>query len=362
MSAMRTLVPTPKAPHQVKHAQTTLTTPTHLTNNHAVNSILHLQRTIGNQAVQRLLAMHTNATAAERSEQQADRSAAHSDNTLSSQERSFFEPRFGHDFSQVRIHADANSARMADSMDAEAFTYGRDIYFGSGKRGPQTTAANPLLAHELAHVVQQSHTGPRLQPKLRITGNASHVSRAIALLNSGLGRFYHVSIDRTGLVSIESVRAAHQSSATGPTAQQRALADQLSTVINDSHNVNMTASAGSATLIGNFPTADFDIADVEMIGVSALIHEIVEQYQRQARGMAVGDETTGAHGAGIVAEQTVRGATRGTEREISQTINADRTVTGVYEIPYTYPNGRRRIMVLHIRNSNIQSVTWRDER
>jgi len=70
--------------------------------------------------------------------------------------RAFMEERFGVDFSNVRIHADSEAARMARALNAEAFTYGRDIYFGEGRYRPETTEGKKLLAHELTHVVQQS--------------------------------------------------------------------------------------------------------------------------------------------------------------------------------------------------------------
>jgi len=69
--------------------------------------------------------------------------------------RAFMEERFGLDFGPVRIHADSEAARMARALNAEAFTYGRDIYFGEGKYRPETTEGKKLLAHELTHVVQQ---------------------------------------------------------------------------------------------------------------------------------------------------------------------------------------------------------------
>jgi len=69
--------------------------------------------------------------------------------------RAFMEERFGVDFSNVRIHADSEAARMARALNAEAFTYGRDIYFGEGRYKPETTEGKRLLAHELTHVVQQ---------------------------------------------------------------------------------------------------------------------------------------------------------------------------------------------------------------
>jgi len=69
--------------------------------------------------------------------------------------RNFFEPRFDHDFSQVRIHADTRSAESAKMMNARAYTLGRDIVFGSGQYGPMTAEGQRLLAHELTHVMQQ---------------------------------------------------------------------------------------------------------------------------------------------------------------------------------------------------------------
>jgi Domain of unknown function (DUF4157) len=69
--------------------------------------------------------------------------------------RAFMEPRFGHDFSRVRIHADPGASHAADATQAQAFTFGGDIVFGSGKFAPSTPAGQKLLAHELTHVVQQ---------------------------------------------------------------------------------------------------------------------------------------------------------------------------------------------------------------
>ncbi|MEL6353624.1 MAG: DUF4157 domain-containing protein [Cyanobacteria bacterium J06627_28] len=74
---------------------------------------------------------------------------------LSLSERGFFEPRFGHDFGQVRIHRDARAAALVDSLKAKAFAVGPDIVLGIGQYKPQTTDGRRLLAHELTHVVQQ---------------------------------------------------------------------------------------------------------------------------------------------------------------------------------------------------------------
>ena len=69
--------------------------------------------------------------------------------------RAFMEPRFGHDFSKVRVHADARAAEAASSIDARAFTSNRSVVFGGGAYAPQTESGRRLLAHELTHVVQQ---------------------------------------------------------------------------------------------------------------------------------------------------------------------------------------------------------------
>jgi hypothetical protein len=81
---------------------------------------------------------------------------------LSRSERDFFEPRFEENFSQVRVHSDPHAAIMAQSVNARAFTLGRDIVFGSGEYSPDTATGKRLLAHELTHVVQQN-SGPTFQ-------------------------------------------------------------------------------------------------------------------------------------------------------------------------------------------------------
>ncbi len=70
--------------------------------------------------------------------------------------RAFFEPRFGRDFSQVLVHTDAGAARSAQAMKARAYTVGRNVVFGAGEFRPQSVEGKRLLAHEFAHVVQQS--------------------------------------------------------------------------------------------------------------------------------------------------------------------------------------------------------------
>ena len=72
--------------------------------------------------------------------------------------RAFFEPRFGANFRQVRIHTDEHAARTASSINAKAFTAGQHIAFASGQYSPDSHRGLRLLAHELTHVVQQGNS------------------------------------------------------------------------------------------------------------------------------------------------------------------------------------------------------------
>lgn len=74
--------------------------------------------------------------------------------------RSLMEPRFGHDFSGVRVHADRSAAESANALQARAYTLGNRIVFGEGQFAPGTASGQRLLAHELAHVLQQGSGSP----------------------------------------------------------------------------------------------------------------------------------------------------------------------------------------------------------
>ena len=74
--------------------------------------------------------------------------------------RAYFEPRFGADFSSVKIHTNTSAMHMARSINAKAFTFGKDVVFGEGQYSPQTSNGKRLMAHELTHVVQQEGVQP----------------------------------------------------------------------------------------------------------------------------------------------------------------------------------------------------------
>ena len=87
---------------------------------------------------------------------------------LDTNARAFMEPRFGHDFSRVRVHTGEKAAESARAVNALAYTVGRDVVFDTGQYAPATDAGRRLIAHELTHVVQQGNSAG---------GHASTVSR-----------------------------------------------------------------------------------------------------------------------------------------------------------------------------------------
>ena len=79
---------------------------------------------------------------------------------LDTSTRAFMEPRFGHDFSHVRVHTDAKAAESARSVNALAYTVGRNMVFGREQYTPGTRSGAQLMAHELTHVIQQEGGHP----------------------------------------------------------------------------------------------------------------------------------------------------------------------------------------------------------
>lgn len=86
--------------------------------------------------------------------------------------RAFFEPRFGQDFSRVRIHADDRAAASAQTLAARAYTVASDVVFGASQFAPSTDTGRQLLAHELTHVIQQqSASSQRKKPEVMSGGS-----------------------------------------------------------------------------------------------------------------------------------------------------------------------------------------------
>lgn len=96
---------------------------------------------------------------------EVDTVLASSGQPLDAAARAELEPRFGHDFSQVRVHADAAAQASARAVDAAAYTVGQHLVFGAGQYRPHSSEGRHLLAHELTHVLQQGPAARGLQRK-----------------------------------------------------------------------------------------------------------------------------------------------------------------------------------------------------
>jgi len=92
--------------------------------------------------------------------------------------RAFMEPRFGHDFGKIRVHADDAADRASRSLGARAFTYGQNIAFRDGQYDPGSAEGARLLAHELTHTVQQDvGNGP---PQIQRAPGGDDVGKKLA--------------------------------------------------------------------------------------------------------------------------------------------------------------------------------------
>jgi hypothetical protein len=92
--------------------------------------------------------------------------------------RSFFEPRFGHDFSRVRVHADSKAADSAQAVHASAYTVGNDIVLDQGQLAPGTEVGSKILAHELAHTIQQGDSHAEDSATLQVDHSGSAAEQA----------------------------------------------------------------------------------------------------------------------------------------------------------------------------------------
>ncbi len=93
---------------------------------------------------------------------------------LTPEQRMYFEPRFGRDFSAVRVHTDGTAKHAARAINARAYTLGSNIAFNSGEYDGVSSNGQQLLAHELAHVVQQSGApAARVQRTVAGTSNCA---------------------------------------------------------------------------------------------------------------------------------------------------------------------------------------------
>ena len=129
-------------------------------------NILALQRAAGNHAARELFHQNQDSTPMKSSLPQPfhDQVPNGGGQPLESQTRGYMERLFGQDFSKVTVHTDSQAEESASQVNAKAYTLGNSIVFGRGRYAPQTGDGKHLLAHELAHVVQQSRGGAVASP------------------------------------------------------------------------------------------------------------------------------------------------------------------------------------------------------
>ena len=177
---------------------------------------------------------------------------------LDSTTRSAMEPRFGFDFSHVRVHTDEEAAESARAMNANAYTAGEHVVFGEGKYTPGVPSGEGLIAHELTHVVQQasgpvdgtpvadglsvSHPSDKFEQAARrgdagpgANGEASH---GASLRSSASAQARPITVQRDGPLQ--------DTSGTGPFQKQQADAAQTSATA----GVVSAAAGGVSALAG----------------------------------------------------------------------------------------------------------------
>ena len=208
--------------------------------------------------------------------------------SLDTATRTFFESRFGHDFSQVRVHTDGRAEQSARDVHAHAYTVGRDIVFGAGKFSPATREGRRLLAHELTHVVQQnrSSTDPMIRRRLIATGDKADVKAMLRLLESASGLI--LKQGAKGVVSITGLADKNPS---------LELATRLQKIIDDpKQDAEIHLGRKQAgVLFGAFPSDPAkpvqEIRIDHMLalekgepgsGAAKLAHEIIENYEAHA--------------------------------------------------------------------------------
>lgn len=153
---------------------------------------LSLQRAVGNQTFSQLLQSY----AGDSSMSKGDGAPpivhsvlnARAGRPMDPTTRSAMESRFGYDFGQVRLHSDAQAAESAKAVSAKAYTVGDDVVFGAGRYAPGTSEGKWLLAHELAHVVQQRGLARSGNLTIGATGTGFEREAAQAADNITTGR------------------------------------------------------------------------------------------------------------------------------------------------------------------------------
>ncbi len=186
--------------------------------------------------------------------------------------RAFMEPRFGHDFSRVRVHTDAKAAQSARAVNALAYTVGRNVVFGASLYAPGTSNKQRLLTHELTHVVQQGSQSRTPSASLTIDTVDSSLEREADRVVDTLRHYSAFGIgQRTAQMATGKMHPAHELtpvtqqpvSLNGPSIQHR-ISPMIQRAVRFSPNSPLTINhwtAGTTTIAGD--TAEVVHGDFE---------------------------------------------------------------------------------------------------
>ena len=131
-------------------------------------TVTQMQQTVGNTAVQRVLAGRGGGGEVDEETAVAIQQQRGSGGGLDSAIAQKAGQTMGQDFSDVTIHTDAQADRLSRQLGAEAFTTGCDVFFREGAYDPASSDGQRLIAHELTHVAQQGAAPPNVQGKLSV--------------------------------------------------------------------------------------------------------------------------------------------------------------------------------------------------
>jgi hypothetical protein len=134
------------------------------------STVTKMQQTMGNAAVQRLLAQRSGGGPTEINEEVsgAINNQRGAGQTLDEGMATKAGGAMGQDFSGVKVHTDSGADNLSRQLGAKAFTTGSDIFFREGAYNPKSSEGQHLIAHELTHVVQQGASAPSVQGKMTV--------------------------------------------------------------------------------------------------------------------------------------------------------------------------------------------------
>lgn len=212
---------------------------------------------------------------------------------LDSTTRSLMEPGFGHDFSQVRVHSDPAAAQSARTINALAYTVGRNVVFGEHQYSPSTTAGKRLLAHELAHVVQQERAGAGGSPAFAGSRWEREADAAADAVLSGRNASVIARTDRPLLSMSPDTKKITEPSGATVTVEQSIKPGKCSLVPQTRKSAASTATGDQAFLELDYCSGTSgahargeinygDALDKARIAAADLVHNLQSQQPQQA--------------------------------------------------------------------------------